>query len=263
MSRRWLVVVSIAAHLSILIGLFVSGLWRIDRLERGPVRARLDGWHPPPPPAPSGGPVAAKLPDFVPKARKTIAKGPHQPQTRIEEPPKPPEIGTGDGSGSGSGSAGDIGACRENCGVAPPADPVCGNSAVEAGEQCDDGNTVDGDGCSSSCRREVKPPPPPPTNVLPTVLQGLRISGETQVHPSSGTQTQMVHDGKSRVDGTVKLCIGTDGAVVSTKLFGTTGYPAYDAALIAAVRDWRYQPYTLAGRAVPACSTVHFVYTIR
>jgi cysteine-rich repeat protein len=262
MSRRWLVVVSIAAHLSILIGLFASGVWRLDQLDRGPVRARLDGWRPPPPPEPSGGSVAPKPLDFVPKARKTIAKGPHQPQTHIEEPPTQPEVGTGDGSGSGSGSAGDIGTCRENCGEAPPADPVCGNSAVEAGEQCDDGNTVDGDGCSSSCRIEVKRPPQP-TNVLPTVLQGLRISGETQVHPSPATQNQMALDGTRRVDGTVKLCIGTDGAVASTKLLGTTGYPAYDAALIAAVHDWRYQPYTLAGRAVPACSTVHFVYTIR
>jgi len=28
---------------------------------------------------------------------------------------------------------------------------VCGNSIVESGEQCDDGNLIDGDGCSSSC----------------------------------------------------------------------------------------------------------------
>jgi len=30
----------------------------------------------------------------------------------------------------------------------------CGNSVVEAGEQCDDGNTNDGDGCSSTCQNE-------------------------------------------------------------------------------------------------------------
>lgn len=29
---------------------------------------------------------------------------------------------------------------------------VCGNGKIEDGEQCDDGNTVDGDGCSSTCR---------------------------------------------------------------------------------------------------------------
>jgi cysteine-rich repeat protein len=33
--------------------------------------------------------------------------------------------------------------------------PVCGNGVVEAGEQCDDGNTVNGDGCSSTCQKEI------------------------------------------------------------------------------------------------------------
>ena len=37
---------------------------------------------------------------------------------------------------------------------------VCGNSIVESGEQCDDGNTNSGDGCSSLCQIEVSPPPP-------------------------------------------------------------------------------------------------------
>jgi cysteine-rich repeat protein len=40
--------------------------------------------------------------------------------------------------------------------VPPP--PVCGNGVMEAGEQCDDGNSLDGDGCSASCTNE--PPPP-------------------------------------------------------------------------------------------------------
>ena len=32
--------------------------------------------------------------------------------------------------------------------------PVCGNGVREACEDCDDGNTTDGDGCSSSCEME-------------------------------------------------------------------------------------------------------------
>ena len=35
-----------------------------------------------------------------------------------------------------------------------PSPAVCGNGVVEAGEQCDDGNIVSGDGCSSSCISE-------------------------------------------------------------------------------------------------------------
>src|SRR5512142_2003851 len=32
--------------------------------------------------------------------------------------------------------------------------PTCGNGNIEPGEQCDDGNTVGGDGCSSACQIE-------------------------------------------------------------------------------------------------------------
>ncbi|MFH1530008.1 MAG: hypothetical protein ABIK09_04630 [Pseudomonadota bacterium] len=38
--------------------------------------------------------------------------------------------------------------------VYSPMSPCCGNSVTEAGEQCDDGNTSSGDGCSSSCQIE-------------------------------------------------------------------------------------------------------------
>ena len=41
-------------------------------------------------------------------------------------------------------------------GGSPPA-PVCGNNTVESGEQCDDGNTANGDGCSSTCQTEAAP----------------------------------------------------------------------------------------------------------
>ncbi|MBS3092298.1 VWA domain-containing protein [Candidatus Pacearchaeota archaeon] len=35
-----------------------------------------------------------------------------------------------------------------------PIPPVCGNGVKESGEQCDDGNTANGDGCSSTCLLE-------------------------------------------------------------------------------------------------------------
>ena len=38
--------------------------------------------------------------------------------------------------------------------VATWADVPCGNGALEIGEQCDDGNTDDGDGCSATCKLE-------------------------------------------------------------------------------------------------------------
>jgi cysteine-rich repeat protein len=48
----------------------------------------------------------------------------------------------------------------------PPVDenpaPCCGDGHLDGGEQCDDGNTTNGDGCSATCQME--PPPPPPTS---------------------------------------------------------------------------------------------------
>ena len=35
-------------------------------------------------------------------------------------------------------------------------DPVCGDGAVAPGEQCDDGNANDGDGCSATCQNETE-----------------------------------------------------------------------------------------------------------
>lgn len=32
--------------------------------------------------------------------------------------------------------------------------PVCGNAEIDSGESCDDGNTISGDGCSSTCQNE-------------------------------------------------------------------------------------------------------------
>lgn len=48
------------------------------------------------------------------------------------------------------------GACtfdKSGCSNPVPA-PLCGNAAIESGEQCDDGNLVLGDGCSATCKTE-------------------------------------------------------------------------------------------------------------
>ena len=44
----------------------------------------------------------------------------------------------------------------------PPPPPCCGDGHVDAGEECDDGNTTNGDGCSATCKQEELPPPPKP-----------------------------------------------------------------------------------------------------
>jgi cysteine-rich repeat protein len=67
--------------------------------------------------------------------------------------------------------------------------PVCGDGVVnQPEEECDDGNTVSGDGCDSNCHLEAPPPPPLPPpqptgysnpliwqNVLQFLLYALRF----------------------------------------------------------------------------------------
>ncbi|OGZ73902.1 MAG: hypothetical protein A2998_00905 [Candidatus Staskawiczbacteria bacterium RIFCSPLOWO2_01_FULL_37_25b] len=55
----------------------------------------------------------------------------------------------------GLGDLGTPGSLNDSCGFAP----VCGNTIIEQGEQCDDGNTSDGDGCSAVCQTETPPGP--------------------------------------------------------------------------------------------------------
>jgi len=37
--------------------------------------------------------------------------------------------------------------------------PVCGNNITQTGEQCDDGNIINGDGCSATCQNEISEGP--------------------------------------------------------------------------------------------------------
>ncbi len=43
----------------------------------------------------------------------------------------------------------------DGCSSTCQKEAVCGNGIVEKGEQCDDGNTKNGDGCSSTCQKEA------------------------------------------------------------------------------------------------------------
>lgn len=42
-----------------------------------------------------------------------------------------------------------------SCMIVTAPKPVCGNNIIETGEQCEDGNTTSGDGCSATCQTEA------------------------------------------------------------------------------------------------------------
>ncbi len=67
-------------------------------------------------------------------------------------------LDAGAGEACDDGNAVDGDGCETDCTVTPAEpDPVCGDGALDeaAGETCDDGNVDDGDGCSATC--DVEP----------------------------------------------------------------------------------------------------------
>lgn len=59
------------------------------------------------------------------------------------------------------------GAVNGDCGLAPG---ICGDGSVQQGEECDDGNTDDGDGCTKFCVIEIVPPNVAPGDLVITEI---------------------------------------------------------------------------------------------
>ncbi len=63
--------------------------------------------------------------------------------------------------------------------------PKCGDARVDPDEECDDGNTERGDGCSGACKNEPPPPVPPDVNCL---FDAVEVKLATRFSPA-GTKT--------------------------------------------------------------------------
>jgi hypothetical protein len=117
---------------------------------------------------------------------------------------------------------------------------------------------------------EIVPPVVPrsrsgatPIVLAPTVLEQRRIRGTKLVVPNDTESSAMDRARVSRVDGIFRLCIDETGATESVVALRSTGLPTYDRDIILAMRKWAFQPFVVAGRAVPVCTAVTFVYTQR
>ena len=234
--RRRIIIVSLAFHVALVFTMVAVGLWHLDRVEAGRLSVAI-AVPLPPPPAPAGGAAPSQAPKLVPKH---IAHGIVIPEKRPAETPTVSAAGgggegSGSGAGSGSGDTDSTGTCTENCG------PGSGSAVAELPPVKKQEQTV---------------------FVPPTVLRGLRKSGETQIHPSDAVKTSMLHDGHSRVTAVFKVCVGVGGAVDGVTQLKSSGYAGYDQQLTAAMRGWVYQPYEIDGRPVPACGAVTFSYEI-
>lgn len=244
MSRRtWLVSFSIIGNVGLGVGLWVSGMWKLERLESDRRLANIGVMTPS---FASGG--SPELPEVKfqkkqPKVEKKIVKNVQWDKRVVKEEPKL------EAKTPGGGGDGPIGPGKE---VGPPGqdNPPC------LAPPCDGAPKLP----------EVKLPDPvvkKPPIVPPHILKALRFDGDTQIKPSRNVQNQILSDGLSGVTAAIKLCIDTSGTVSSVSLIASTKYPEYDQQLMDGARRWRYRPYLVNGVPTPACGPVNFVYGIK
>jgi uncharacterized repeat protein (TIGR01451 family) len=109
-------------------------------------------------------------------------------------PQEEPVCGNGtleDGEECDDGNSSDGDGCSAACIIEEEPQPVCGNGTLEDGEECDDSNTEDGDGCSALCVIEQEPESGGDNDENATGTTEINITGgESSSSTPSATSTQ-------------------------------------------------------------------------
>ncbi len=142
---------------------------------------------------------------------------------------------------------------------APPAKR--GEEGVEGGveegvEGGVEGGVLDG-------ARQSPPPPPAPPAVAPSVVPMAalhRTAGLTEIPPGDQVLSSMHTRGIRKLMAVLKLCIDDQGLPSSVTLLRSSGFPSYDQLLEAALRNWRFEPFHINGRAKPVCASATLVF---
>lgn len=243
--RKTLIGISILGHAALFTGVLVHSAWDVEKLDyksRSSITlAAL------PPPASEGASMDLPRPKEMARKMKPV-KETVQPRKRPDDLKiviEQPDHGGGQTAGPGTDGPPGVtdGPCKPedgNCSTAPlPPVPPAPPALPPA------------------------PEPPKPTLVAPQILKGLRISGDVAIHPPRDVYNQMFRDKELKTSGILKVCITKTGAIASVAVAKSTGYPAYDDALVDAARRWVYKPYSVGGTPMPACSTVTFMYQMQ
>lgn len=116
-----------------------------------------------------------------------------------------PDLNTGGSAGIPGlgGSGGILGYGGSAAGGATTVPLYCGNGVIDGNEQCDDGNTVSGDGCSRSCQVEASCSCPAPGQ--PCTCNSLCGNGIVTANENCDDGNMVSGDGCSADCQTVEL----------------------------------------------------------
>jgi hypothetical protein len=110
---------------------------------------------------------------------------------------------------------------------------------------------------------EAPPPPPPPAppqNIAPSLLERNRIRGDRNLPPDADVLAAMAKAGKDKLIGSFKVCIDDTGRVSSVTMLKATGFPSYDASLMALIRAWAFRPFEEHDKPTAVCSAFTFIH---
>lgn len=118
---------------------------------------------------------------------------------------------------------------------------------------------------ASSAHKEAPPPgaaPAAPGEAAPVrtvVLDRLhRVTGDPAIPPSD--DVKRAAGGRPIAAAIVKLCLDADGKVSSTRVVKSSGVPAYDDQLQAAIQaTWTFAPGAADGTPAAVCTTATFL----
>jgi protein TonB len=104
----------------------------------------------------------------------------------------------------------------------------------------------------------MPPPPPPPPPPAPVAVTPIRVGGDierpTLLHRVNPNYPQIAISAKKEGIVILEATVGTDGTVDHVRVLRSE--PLLDNAAVDAVKQWRYSPLQLNGRAHPFILTV-------
>lgn len=240
--RRPIIGASLVLHGAAVLGMLVHGFWQLEALPLPKRQISLAVATPlPPPPPPPAGSVKR---DQTKTLRKPVKEVSQPVDQHIDEAEPEVFFGAATDEDSEAGADGFGSSVGVRGGV--------GDGAIP--------DLLGADRTPMLAEIEPPPAPAPPARVAPTVIEARRVAGEARIAPDSATKLAMQRDGRGQIEAAVVMCVNRAGAVSSTKLVRSSGYDDYDRKLTAAMRAWRYRPYSVDGTAAAVCTTVTFIY---